>query len=124
MKRGLSILILFLALWPATAAEDAETRAFNAAAKAFQDGFTERAEKAFADFAAKYPGSPKLPDAILLEARAAFQQKNYKGAVDLLNTHLPQAGPLADQFRFWLAQIHFESGQFQPAWISASRRWR
>lgn len=115
MKRGLFILFLFLALLPAARAQDAETRAFNAAAKAFQDGFMERAEKEFADFAVKHPASPRLPDAILLQARAAFKRQNYKGAVELLNTHLPQAGELADQYRYWLAEIHFENGQFQQA---------
>lgn len=115
MKRGLSILLLLVALLPAMGAEDAETRMFNAAAKAFQDGFTERAEKAFAEFIVNHPASPKLPDAILLQARAAFKQQNYKGAVELLNNQIAQAGPLADQFRFWIAQMYLESGQFQPA---------
>lgn len=115
MTRGLFILLLFLALLPAARAQDAETRAFHAAAKAFQDGFMERAEKEFADFVVKHPASPRLLDAILLQARAAFKRQNFKGAVELLNTHLPQAGELADQYRYWLAEIYFENGQFQQA---------
>lgn len=99
MTRGLFILLLFLALLPAARAQDAETRAFHAAAKAFQDGFMERAEKEFADFVVKHPASPRLPDAILLQARAAFKRQNFKSAVELLNTHLPQAGELADHYR-------------------------
>ena len=109
-------LLLGLAILPRAAqAADAETRAFNAAAKAFQDGFTGRAQQEFAAFVRTYTNSSRLPDAILTQARAAFSQTNYSAAISLLTTNLPHAGSLADQYHFWIGQMRLESGNYQAA---------
>ena len=109
-------LCLFLSVLPfSLRGADAETRTFNAAAKAFQDGFAERAEREFAEFVQKFPTSLRLPDAILLQARAAFSRKDITNAVDLLTSNLFRAGTVADQFRFWLGQMRLESGDHAAA---------
>ncbi len=100
---------------PCAQAADAESRAFNAAAKAFQDGFPDRAEREFADFARKYTNSTRLADAILLQARAAFTQRKTPAALALLTTNQVQAGALADQYSFWLGQMRLESADYAGA---------
>ena len=98
-------LFLFLLLiTSASAAEPGEAEAFAAAAKASQDGFSERAEKAWSEFLAKFPKSERKPEAILAQAQARHQMKNFPAALELLTTKLPEAGALADQFRFWRGQ--------------------
>lgn len=94
---------------------DEETREFNAAAKAFQDGLMDRAEKELAAFRQKYPASPRLPDVLLLQARASLALKQYDAAAGFLTNGLPKAGPLADQYQYWLAQTRLEQGQSAAA---------
>ncbi len=48
----------------------AADRAFEAAVKAFRDTVYDRAEAGFAAFCQKYPASPRLAEAILLQAEA------------------------------------------------------
>lgn len=107
--------LLGLAAVPGLRAADAETRDFNAALYAFQDGFAEFAEEQFAEFAGTYTNSTRVAQAILMQARAAFQQKKAEAAISLLTTNLPKAGRDADEYHFWLAQIRLENGDFRPA---------
>lgn len=100
---------------PRLHAADAETRAFNNAEEARQDGFHDRAEKLFTDFIAKYPASPRVPQALLRQSKAALQQKKFPAAIQILSTNQARAGGMADQFLFDLAAIHAESGQFEAA---------
>ena len=94
---------------------DAESRAFNAAAKAFQDGLSERAEREFAEFVLKYTNSVRLADALLLQARAAFAQQKVPDALALLSTNQVRAGQLADQYCFWLGQMRLDSADYAGA---------
>jgi len=107
------ILALGVASWAEAA--DAETRAFNNAAKALQDHFAPRAEREFADFIQKFSESSRVAEAILGQARAVFEQTNLNRAVELLTDNLPRAGQLADEYRFWLGQMRLESGQYAAA---------
>ena len=120
-RRWLTRLIWIAALLcgsaalPRLHAADLETRAFNNAEEARQDGFHDRAEKLFADFIAKYPASPRVPQALLKQSKAALQQKKFQTAIQILTTNQASAGSAADQFLFDLAAIHAESGQFEAA---------
>jgi tetratricopeptide (TPR) repeat protein len=96
-------------------AADAEARAFNTAEEARQDGFPARAEKLFTEFIAKYPASPRVPQALLKQSKAALQQKKFEAAIQILSTNQARAGGVADQFLFDLAGIHAESGRFAAA---------
>lgn len=107
-------LLLGGSSWTARAA-DAETRAFNNAEAARQDGFNDRAEKAFADFITRFPASPRVPQALLLQSKAALQQRKYQPAIQLLLTNLAAAGGMADQFRLAIANTFYESSQFEAA---------
>jgi len=108
-------LALSLAGGPILAQENAESRAFKAATNAFHDGIYERAEREFAEYAQKFPDSPRLPESILFQAQAALKQQKAKSAVDLLTAAMPKAGGLADQYRYWLAEGQLENGNFQAA---------
>jgi tetratricopeptide (TPR) repeat protein len=111
----IAVLLCGGGVLPCLHAADAETRAFNNAEEARQDGFPDRAEKLFADFIAKYPASPRVPQALLKQSKAALQQKKFSAASQILATNQASAGGMADQFLFDLAGIHAESGQFEAA---------
>src|SRR5262245_3231768 len=100
---------------PVAAQETAESRDFKTAARAFDDGIYDMAEREFRRFAEMYPQSAMLPEAILLQGRAAIEQTNLAAAISLLNTHLSKAGPLADQYRYRLATAYLQSSNYPAA---------
>lgn len=120
LGRRCEALLLAFVLWtfPLFAADFAdplEERDFTAATRAFQDLNYERAEREFGDFAKNWPNSKVRGEALLLQARARHEQAKFTGAIDLLTTALPQAGRLADQYQFWLAEARFSARQFDKA---------
>ncbi|MBI3876372.1 MAG: tetratricopeptide repeat protein [Verrucomicrobia bacterium] len=119
-ERAPCVVVLLLCLFAqnlfaASTAE--ERRAFDAAAKAFQDGVLgyERAEREFGEFVKNFPAAERRSEAILLQARSRFYMTNSGGAVELLTANLPQTGKLADEYQFWLGEAQFQGGQFAPA---------
>lgn len=96
-------------------AADAETRAFEKADAFRRDKFYENAEKEFAAFIAKYPASPRISQALLLQAQSALAQKKFPAALNLLSTNMASAAGIADQFQFWIARTHLESGKLAEA---------
>jgi TolA-binding protein len=98
-------------LWAASAAD----RAFDAAVKAFQDTFYARAEAQLADYCQKFPASPRLAEAILVQAQARIELTNYAGAIELLTASQGKAGTNADQYLFWLAQARYRKGDYGAA---------
>ena len=100
--------VLLLSLAGRTqAASSAEQRAFATATNALRDGFYDQAEKFFREFIQQYSGSSNLVEAFLLQGQAQIEQTNYAGAIELLSLHQKDAGPLADQYLFWLAEARF-----------------
>src|SRR5882672_3780861 len=90
-KAGLVVVLVLAGLTPGgrlRAQETAESRAFKTAARAFDDGIYDLAERDFRRFVASFPLSPMLPEAILFQARAALEQTNLAGAITLLNAHV------------------------------------
>ena len=98
-------------LWAASAAD----RAFDAAKKAFEDKFYARAEAEFADYCQKNPASPRLAEAILVQAQARLELTNYAGAIELLAANEAKAGTNADQYLFWLAEARYRQGDYVAA---------
>src|SRR6266849_6260043 len=92
-----------------------EPRVFSAAKAEFEDGSYALSEKEMGEFVRKFPGSPLVPEAILYQARASLKQQKLKVAVDLLSTNATLAGPLADQYRYWLANTYLDSTNYQAA---------
>lgn len=109
-----ALLIVFSA--PAVLGQpDDETLMFEAALRALQGGFDERAEREFAEFIEKFPASSRLPEAILHQSRAAIRQDKLALAINLLTTNLPKAGAYADRYRYWIGEAHMRTGDAATA---------
>ena len=109
------------ALWfgtvlPLTAQDAAaEKRAFDAAARAFTDGVYDVAEKEFAQFVQQYPQSARLSEAILYQGQAMLKQNKLADGVRLLTNNVAQAGPLADQYRYFEAEAYLQNSNYRAA---------
>jgi TolA-binding protein len=100
---------------PAPAPSPAEAQRFDVAVKAFKDGQYEFAEQRLAEFSLEFPRSGRLPEAILLRARAALRQQRLAAAAGLLRTNLVRAGRWAEDYEYWLAETQMQSADFQAA---------
>src|SRR5688572_26218790 len=107
--------LVLLATWPAIAQETPESRAFKSAARAFQDGAYDVAERGFRQFVTTFPQSPMLHEAVLLQAQAAVKLTNLTGAVSILSAHVGKAGLLTDQYRYWIATAHLRGSNYAAA---------
>jgi len=118
--RWLLICVLCAAsrLW---AAGGAEEHAFEAARKAFDDAFYDRAQGEFAAFLQKYPTSIHLPEAVLYQANARIKQGNYDGAIELLTARQNIAGAWADRYVFSLADAQTRKGDYTAGAESFAR---
>jgi len=112
---ALALLFLCALPRPVGAQTASEAGAFNAAMKEFRAGIYPLSELELADFVRKFPESAHAPEAILFQARAAIEQQKFKVAVELLSTNAALAGPLADEYRYWLGDAHLLSTNFQAA---------
>jgi len=116
MSRHLFIAIIWLIGTLALAsAQTPETRAYDAAVRAFQDRIPELADKYFREFIQTYPNSPRVPEAILYRARAALLRRDIETATGLLTTNAARATQLQDQYRYWLAETHREATNYTAA---------
>jgi TolA-binding protein len=97
------------------AAGTREDRAYAAAVSAFQDGMWSRAETEFAQFIQKYPNSSRVPQAVLTQAEAAFEQGKLQETITLLTAHKAGAGNLADVYVYWIGQAQYRAGNFPAA---------
>ena len=114
--RWLWLLILIgLAGERCFAAGAREDRAYAAAVGAFQDGLWSRAESGFEKFVQKYPTSARVPEAVLLQAEAGFQQGKLTNAIALLASRRAGAGALADQYAYWIGEAQFQNGDIAAA---------
>ena len=115
--RCLCLGLLPLGLWAQSQdfSDPLEQRDFTAAARAFQDLNYERAEREFGEFAQTWKDSAFKVEAVLRQAQARYHLTNYPGALSLLTAGLPQAGKLADQYQFWLGEVHFRVGNLDRA---------
>ncbi len=98
---------------PAPAAQEA--LAFDAAGRAFEDGFFERADRELGEFADRFPASERIPQALLLRAQAQCRLGQYDAAVSLLQTNRSRAGKEGDQFVFWMGEARFRGGDYEAA---------
>src|SRR3974390_459476 len=114
--RWIWFLVALLVAGPRlVAAPSPEERAFKDAEKSFHDKIWDRAEGEMAAFVQTYTNSPRLAEALLFQGEARFWQSNYVGAIALLTENQNRAGPLADEFRFWIAESRLHRGEFQIA---------
>ncbi|HXE42401.1 MAG TPA: tetratricopeptide repeat protein, partial [Candidatus Baltobacteraceae bacterium] len=111
-----SILILFVLILSSGHLFAAnEQRAFTAATAAFQAKMWSRAEVEFAQFKNDFPNSTNVPQAVLLQAQAQFQQKKFTDAINLLKANQIAAKNFEDQFIYWIGESQFASGDYLDA---------
>jgi TolA-binding protein len=96
-------------------AASAEARAYEAAVRLYEGAAFDLAETELANFVKNYPDSENVAQAILLQAQSRFRQSKYDGALALLRERSNNAGKLADQYRYWIAECLFEKGDFAGA---------
>src|SRR5580765_784090 len=111
----LTAVLLCLGSHELIAASGAENRAFASATKAFQDDQWQRAEAEFAKYAEAYPQSERAAEAVLLQARARFEQKKFADAISLLQERRGRAGEWANRYLYWIGQARFESKDYPGA---------
>jgi len=109
------LLTLLLAQGPRLWAASAADRALDAAVNAFQDKFYAQAEAQLADYCQKFPASPRLAEAIVVQAQARLGLTNYAGAIELLTANQGKAGTNADLYLFWLAEASYRKGDYRAA---------
>jgi TolA-binding protein len=93
------------------AALPGEEKEFGQAKESFNTTLYKRAEGDFADFAKKFPASPHLPEAILLQARSRLEQSNYAGAIELLAASEGVVGAQKDEFVYWQGETRLREGK-------------
>jgi TolA-binding protein len=97
------------------AASTREDRDYTAAVKAFQDGMWSRAETEFGQFRNKYPESTNAASAVLFQAEARYKLGQFTNAITLLATNRDNAGPLADEYLYWIGEGWFQNRDFTNA---------
>jgi TolA-binding protein len=93
----------------------ATTNRYDVALRLFETAAYDLAEKELAAFIASNPNAPQVPAAILFQAQARYQLRNPEGALALLHAGQTAAGPLADQYAYWMGEALFQKGQFADA---------
>jgi len=116
-----SLLILFALALGGGPLFASEAHDFALAATAFKTGMWSRAEVEFAQFVEKHPDSARIPEAILLQAQADFQQGKLLDALALLQAHEASAGLLADQYVYWNGLVQLQSSNYSAAAESFGR---
>jgi outer membrane protein assembly factor BamD (BamD/ComL family) len=96
------------------AASPEEDEAFNAASRGFQGGNYQWAEREFAAFAQRFPGSTRLGEALMLQVQCRFELKQFDGVIALAAARVDDP-VLGDRFRYWLAQARLQKGEFEAA---------
>ena len=111
----LVLLVLALGAGSGRAAGGREQRAYDEAVLAFHNGLWDLADLEFAQFAQKYPASPRLPAAGLFQAQAEFKLGKYAQCELLLTTRRAAAGTNADAYAYWIGEAQFQKGDFAAA---------
>src|SRR5437773_11874421 len=100
---GFLAALSFFASFQARAAS-AEARAYEAAVRLYDGAAFDLAETELANFVKNYPDSENVAQAILLQAQSRIRQSKYDAALALLRERSNNAGKLADQYRYWIAE--------------------
>jgi TolA-binding protein len=109
----LALLLVGIRL-PAAEPTAAERRELATANRALED-VPDFADGLYTAFIAQYPDSSLLPEARLGQAQALRLQSKLDAALAVLREHVPRAGVLADQYRYWIGYNLFSKGELAAA---------
>jgi TolA-binding protein len=122
LSSAILLLVLYLsAVSGSWSASGAESQAFTAAEKVYLDADYRNAEAYFGDFIQKFPGSSRIPEAVLYQAQARIKLGDYNGALSLLSAHQRQAGSLADWYLLCQGEALLAKGDYLHAEANFSR---
>mgnify|MGYP001436089949 CR=1 FL=1 len=124
--RGWLIIILCLAFTPVRGAVVGNVRVspsmigpdeklYIAAVRCFQAGHWDTANRWLSELIQRHPNSPRRSLAVLLKGQALFQQEKYKETYAALSNDRLAAGPLADEYLFWMAECRSAQGNLEAA---------
>ena len=84
--------------------EDSATdeRLYVAAVRSFQGGHWGTSARWLKEYIQRHSNSPRRPRAVLLLGQSHFQQSAFKEGYAVLSNGRLAAGPLADEFLFWM----------------------
>ena len=119
IRMGLTVCWVAWSLAALVAAEPAslttEAKAFEVAARLFEDKAFDLAEKEFAEFLRANPGSPRAAEALLLQAQSQFAQGRPEESLALLRSGRETAGEWADHYGYWMAESLYQLGRNEEA---------
>lgn len=95
-------------------AQSSETDLLSAAQQAFNDGFSDVAQRYLVDFLSKFPDSPHLSAAKLLLGQCDFLRGEYTQALDLFE-ELSRQADKKDEILFWRGETFLKENQLQEA---------
>src|SRR5262245_25149144 len=110
---GLAVFLSPALLWAAPTT--AERSSLHYAEDRLGMAFYPEAEQLAAKFCREYTNSTLLPKAILIQARARYEQSNYVGAAELLLSHFDPRDPSADEYLYWLGFAEGKRGRYLEA---------
>ncbi len=116
LARGAWLLALALSVAGGRSLEaQTTTNRYEAALRLFETAAYDLAEKELAAFVAAHPDAPQVPAAVLFQAQARYQLRDPDGALTLLRARQASAGPLADQYAYWIGEALYQKGQYTEA---------
>lgn len=92
-----------------------QTRLFNSAHRAYQDGFYDRAEESLKELRDRFPKAAIMPRVQLLWAQTRYKRGDYMDALKILSQFENRAGDLADFYLFWTAKAWFALEEYENA---------
>jgi len=90
-------------------------RLFTASVRSFQAGHWATSSRWFQELLDRHGNSPHRPVAVLLLGQALFQQGQHKEAYAVLSNDRLTAGPLVDEYLFWMAECRSAQGNLEAA---------
>ncbi|MBX3745359.1 MAG: tetratricopeptide repeat protein [Verrucomicrobiae bacterium] len=108
-------LLVLAASAPAPGQTPGQQIAFDAAIRAREGGFAEKAASDFAEFIRLHPDSPLAPHASLIEARARLDIGQPDAAIATLTRHLERWDSLKDQALHLLGEVQLHGNRFHDA---------
>lgn len=100
------------------AASSGENRDYSVAVKSFRDGMWEYAATVCAQFREKHSKSERVPEVVLLEAQAQYNQGKFASAIALLTARQGGTGQLADEYLYWIGEAQFQSTNYHAATVA------
>ena len=93
----------------------ADERLYVAAVRSFQGGHWGTSARWLEVFIQRHANSPRRPLAVLLLGQSHFYQDAFKEAYRVFSNDRLVAGPLTDEFLFWMAECRMGQGNLKAA---------